>query len=65
MWKNADDYLKNVLETQLEVHGTVNIEGGEIPKFVINHGVLSGMEWHRLLRQVRLFLGLGFPYEGK
>lgn len=31
---------------------------------VVNHHLLSGIEFHRLLRRAKIFLGLGFPLEG-
>ena len=35
-----------------------------LPEFVVNHGLLNGEQFQRLLRRTKVFVGLGFPYEG-
>lgn len=30
----------------------------------VNHGILTGLEFNKLLQQAKVFLGLGFPLEG-
>lgn len=66
MWEGKGPYLE-VIRNYLEIHGTVFSEEGKqskLPSYVINHGILSGPELHQLLRQAKVFVGLGFPYEG-
>lgn len=67
MWEGKRAYL-DVIKERLEIHGTVYEETTEgahhVPSYVINHGILSGLELHKLLRQAKVFVGLGFPYEG-
>ncbi|KAK7112831.1 alpha-1,6-mannosylglycoprotein 6-beta-N-acetylglucosaminyltransferase A-like [Littorina saxatilis] len=66
MWEGKQAYL-DVIKEHLEIHGTVFTEEGKksnLPSYVINHGILSGPELHQLLRQAKMFIGLGFPYEG-
>ncbi|CAL8286108.1 unnamed protein product [Boreogadus saida] len=57
----------SVLHRYTEVHGTVYFEmqrPPEVPAFVKNHGLLPQQELQLLLRRAKLFIGLGFPYEG-
>ncbi|EDO45819.1 predicted protein [Nematostella vectensis] len=35
-----------------------------IPKYVKNHGYLRSPQLQKLLKQTKVFIGLGFPYEG-
>ncbi|XP_076443774.1 alpha-1,6-mannosylglycoprotein 6-beta-N-acetylglucosaminyltransferase A-like [Babylonia areolata] len=65
MWEGKEAYL-GVIRNHLEIHGTVFSEEGKskLPSYVINHGILSGLELHQLLRKAKVFVGLGFPYEG-
>lgn len=67
MWKGKEKYL-SVVKKYVDVHGTVFVDGSQVeptlPDFVTNHGILSGPELHKLLLESKLFLGLGFPYEG-
>lgn len=36
-----------------------------MPEFnVTNHHLLTGENFHRLLRQAKVFIGFGFPIEG-
>ncbi|KAL9979523.1 hypothetical protein ACROYT_G017198 [Oculina patagonica] len=35
-----------------------------VPNYVINHGIMKGGDLQRLLRRSKVFIGLGFPYEG-
>lgn len=49
----------------MEVHATVyGSSTKNIPSYVKNHGILSGRDLQFLLRETKLFVGLGFPYEG-
>ncbi|KAJ8320432.1 hypothetical protein KUTeg_002019 [Tegillarca granosa] len=68
MWEGKMDYL-NVVKEFVEVHATVYTDkkvksNVTIPAYVKNHGLLNGEDLHTLLRQSKLFIGLGFPYEG-
>lgn len=35
-----------------------------IPDYIVNHGILKGDELKKLLKKSKIFIGLGFPYEG-
>ncbi|KAH7712246.1 GLY-2 protein [Aphelenchoides avenae] len=64
MWKGADEVIRAAAEFG-EVHATVGDMNDDIRALnVVNHGVLKGREFHALLQKSRVFLGLGFPYEG-
>ncbi|XP_078257166.1 LOW QUALITY PROTEIN: alpha-1,6-mannosylglycoprotein 6-beta-N-acetylglucosaminyltransferase B [Rhinoraja longicauda] len=66
MWKGKAKFLE-VINRYMEIHGTVYYEAHwppEMPVFVKNHGLLPQHELQRLLRKAKLFIGLGFPYEG-
>lgn len=64
-WQEHENYISAIHDV-IEVHSTVDESKPllHVPKFVRNHGVLPGMELHRLLRRTKVFVGLGFPYEG-
>ncbi|XP_075037066.1 alpha-1,6-mannosylglycoprotein 6-beta-N-acetylglucosaminyltransferase A isoform X2 [Mixophyes fleayi] len=63
-WKDKNTYL-DIIHTYMEVHGTVHEKGTvHMPNYVSNHGILSGRDLQFLLRETKLFVGLGFPYEG-
>ncbi|MEQ2221199.1 hypothetical protein ILYODFUR_013337, partial [Ilyodon furcidens] len=56
-----------VISKELEIHGTVYQPPGQtssLPSFVKNHGLLSQENFLQLLRRAKVFVGLGFPYEG-
>eukprot|EP00062_Callorhinchus_milii_P004504 gi/632942943/ref/XP_007886699.1/ PREDICTED: alpha-1,6-mannosylglycoprotein 6-beta-N-acetylglucosaminyltransferase B [Callorhinchus milii] len=66
MWKGKAKYLE-IISQYMEIHATVYYETHwppELPVFVKNHGLLPQHELQRLLRKAKLFIGLGFPYEG-
>ncbi|XP_078449902.1 alpha-1,6-mannosylglycoprotein 6-beta-N-acetylglucosaminyltransferase B-like [Lampetra planeri] len=63
MWKGKEQYLK-VISRHMAVHGTVGGSLISLPKFVHNHGLLSQRDIQVLLRRAKMFVGLGFPYEG-
>ncbi|KAM9425869.1 alpha-1,6-mannosylglycoprotein 6-beta-N-acetylglucosaminyltransferase B-like [Pholidichthys leucotaenia] len=66
MWQGKSEYVK-VISEQLEVHATVYQPPGHtsnLPSFVKNHGLLTQQHFLRLLGQAKIFVGLGFPYEG-
>ncbi|CAH3025887.1 unnamed protein product [Porites evermanni] len=59
----------DVLSKYLEIHGTIAGNGSEdykalVPDYVINHGIMKGGDLQKLLRTAKVFIGLGFPYEG-
>ncbi|KAL5005564.1 hypothetical protein ScPMuIL_016722 [Solemya velum] len=67
MWNGKTEYL-DVIKKHLDVHGTV-YDGSQdstsnVPSFVTNHGILNGKDLQHLLRETKIFIGLGFPYEG-
>lgn len=72
--QNRQPYL-DLLSRYMEVHATVGTTrqtgrsaakemGASIPGFVLNHGILNGSALHDLLKETKVFVGLGFPYEG-
>uniref|UniRef100_A0AAY4AI72 alpha-1,6-mannosyl-glycoprotein 6-beta-N-acetylglucosaminyltransferase n=1 Tax=Denticeps clupeoides TaxID=299321 RepID=A0AAY4AI72_9TELE len=66
MWKGKEKFLQ-ILHRYMEIHGTVYYETQrppEVPAFVKNHGLLPQQELQQLLRKAKLFIGIGFPYEG-
>ncbi|XP_077407193.1 alpha-1,6-mannosylglycoprotein 6-beta-N-acetylglucosaminyltransferase B-like [Vanacampus margaritifer] len=66
MWQGLLEYV-NVISEELETHATVYQPPGHVstlPTFVKNHGLLSQEHFLRLLRRAKVFVGLGFPYEG-
>ncbi|XP_057292229.1 alpha-1,6-mannosylglycoprotein 6-beta-N-acetylglucosaminyltransferase A-like [Hydractinia symbiolongicarpus] len=56
------DYLK-IISEYFELHATT-VSETQLPSFIINHGPVSGSEVQNLLSQSKLFVGVGFPYEG-
>ncbi|XP_013421289.1 alpha-1,6-mannosylglycoprotein 6-beta-N-acetylglucosaminyltransferase A isoform X1 [Lingula anatina] len=69
MWKGKKQYL-DIIHEFFEIHSTFYAGGvksedkQEVPSYVINHGILSPGEIQKLLRESKIFVGLGFPYEG-
>ncbi|CAL8301956.1 unnamed protein product [Lota lota] len=66
MWQGKADYIQ-VLSSEMEVHATVyQPPGGSaaLPPAVTNHGLLAQDHFHLLLHRAKVFVGLGFPYEG-
>ncbi|XP_023674901.1 alpha-1,6-mannosylglycoprotein 6-beta-N-acetylglucosaminyltransferase B-like [Paramormyrops kingsleyae] len=66
MWQGKERYLETISQ-ELEIHGTVFLPEGQpslLPSFVHNHGLLTQEQLQQLLRRAKLFVGLGFPYEG-
>uniref|UniRef100_H2YVK9 alpha-1,6-mannosyl-glycoprotein 6-beta-N-acetylglucosaminyltransferase n=1 Tax=Ciona savignyi TaxID=51511 RepID=H2YVK9_CIOSA len=64
-WQGKEEYINAIHEVS-PVHATVETseELNHVPPFVINHGVLPGFELHALLQRTKVFVGMGFPYEG-
>ncbi|XP_013409315.1 alpha-1,6-mannosylglycoprotein 6-beta-N-acetylglucosaminyltransferase A [Lingula anatina] len=61
----------DVIHEFLEIHATsAKMEGFDkenvtyTPEYAVNHGLLHGPDYYKLLYQSKLFVGLGFPYEG-
>uniref|UniRef100_A0A3Q3AQ61 alpha-1,6-mannosyl-glycoprotein 6-beta-N-acetylglucosaminyltransferase n=1 Tax=Kryptolebias marmoratus TaxID=37003 RepID=A0A3Q3AQ61_KRYMA len=66
MWQGKSEYLE-VISEELETHATVYRPPGHtssLPSFIRNHGLLSQEDFLRLLHRTKVFVGLGFPYEG-
>lgn len=63
MWKNTEKYLDTIAALS-PLHATASIGAQPIHPKAINHGVQVGQDFHKLLRQAKIFVGLGFPYEG-
>ncbi|XP_035985570.1 alpha-1,6-mannosylglycoprotein 6-beta-N-acetylglucosaminyltransferase B [Fundulus heteroclitus] len=66
MWQGKSEYVE-MISKDLEIHGTVYQPPGHtstLPSFVKNHGLLSQENFLQLLRRAKVFVGLGFPYEG-
>ncbi|XP_068610972.1 alpha-1,6-mannosylglycoprotein 6-beta-N-acetylglucosaminyltransferase B-like [Brachionichthys hirsutus] len=66
MWQGKSEYV-GLISEQLETHATVYQAPGHashLPRFIRNHGLLTQERFLRLLRRARVFVGLGFPYEG-
>ncbi|RXM33731.1 Alpha-1,6-mannosylglycoprotein 6-beta-N-acetylglucosaminyltransferase B [Acipenser ruthenus] len=66
MWQGKESYLEAISQV-MKLHGTVYQETGSptrIPGYVLNHGLLSQDQLLELLKRAKLFIGLGFPYEG-
>ncbi|XP_078344824.1 alpha-1,6-mannosylglycoprotein 6-beta-N-acetylglucosaminyltransferase A-like isoform X2 [Oculina patagonica] len=67
-WKGKREYL-DTLHKYLEIHGTFfgltdeDIRNN-VPKYVVAHGILSKPDLEKLLQETKVFIGLGFPYEG-
>lgn len=67
-WQGKREYL-DTLHKYLEIHGTFfGVTEEEIkknvPDYVITHGILSKPDLEKLLKETKVFIGLGFPYEG-
>ena len=63
-FKDYKRYLE-IIHEYFEVHATATLQADDhIPKYVINHGVVPGETLKTLMLQSKLFVGLGFPYEG-
>ncbi|XP_035521951.1 alpha-1,6-mannosylglycoprotein 6-beta-N-acetylglucosaminyltransferase B-like [Morone saxatilis] len=66
MWQGKSEYVE-VISEELETHATVYQPPGHksnLPSFIRNHGLLTQEHFLRLLRRAKVFVGLGFPYEG-
>ncbi|XP_044174948.1 alpha-1,6-mannosylglycoprotein 6-beta-N-acetylglucosaminyltransferase A-like isoform X1 [Acropora millepora] len=58
------DVLSKYLEIHATMSNTTQIDQTLIPDYVVNHGILKGDDLQKLLRKTKVFIGLGFPYEG-
>ncbi|KAM9837962.1 alpha-1,6-mannosylglycoprotein 6-beta-N-acetylglucosaminyltransferase B-like [Aulostomus maculatus] len=66
MWQGKSEYVE-VISKELETHATVYQPPGHasaLPSFIRNHGLLTQERFLQLLRRAKVFVGLGFPYEG-
>ncbi|XP_065898668.1 alpha-1,6-mannosylglycoprotein 6-beta-N-acetylglucosaminyltransferase B-like isoform X2 [Dysidea avara] len=48
----------------MEIHSTFSDDVSKIPNHIVNHGVLSQPDLAHLLQSSKLFIGVGFPFEG-
>lgn len=63
-FKGAEPILK-VAANYTRLHSTVGDTEVIMPEFnVTNHHLLTGENFHRLLRRAKVFIGFGFPIEG-
>jgi len=53
LFQNITPYIEEISKI-LEVHATVGDAGPEVPSFVVNHGLLSGPDLHKLLQKVKV-----------
>ncbi|XP_068751796.1 alpha-1,6-mannosylglycoprotein 6-beta-N-acetylglucosaminyltransferase A-like isoform X2 [Montipora capricornis] len=69
-WKGTTEYINMVKKYFHEVHANIGAENVEelhkngIPDYVINHGVVNVSTLLGLFANSKLFVGLGFPFEG-
>uniref|UniRef100_H2LSD8 alpha-1,6-mannosyl-glycoprotein 6-beta-N-acetylglucosaminyltransferase n=2 Tax=Oryzias latipes TaxID=8090 RepID=H2LSD8_ORYLA len=66
MWQGKSEYVR-IISEELETHGTVyqaSHHSSNLPSFVKNHGLLTQEQFLKLLHRAKVFIGLGFPYEG-
>uniref|UniRef100_A0A0V0J159 alpha-1,6-mannosyl-glycoprotein 6-beta-N-acetylglucosaminyltransferase n=1 Tax=Schistocephalus solidus TaxID=70667 RepID=A0A0V0J159_SCHSO len=56
--------LITILTEYFEVHATVADARSALPRTIINHGLLAGTAYMNILRSSKIFVGVGFPYEG-
>lgn len=63
-WNGTRLYLDLIHEYVGEIHATVSGDTANVPEYVINHGILAVDELHAILKKTRIFVGLGFPFEG-
>uniref|UniRef100_A0A3B4ZEN9 alpha-1,6-mannosyl-glycoprotein 6-beta-N-acetylglucosaminyltransferase n=1 Tax=Stegastes partitus TaxID=144197 RepID=A0A3B4ZEN9_9TELE len=61
-WKGKEAYV-DVIHKYLNVHGTAD-NSAAIPHYVENHRIIKGRDVQTLLRQSKVFVGLGEPLEG-
>nr|VZI41830.1 unnamed protein product [Spirometra erinaceieuropaei] len=53
-----------ILTEYFEVHSTVADAKSDLPKTIKHHGLLAGAAYMDVLRSSKVFVGVGFPYEG-
>jgi alpha-1,3(6)-mannosylglycoprotein beta-1,6-N-acetyl-glucosaminyltransferase len=69
MWKERRVFL-DIIHEYTNVHATIGttknnkVDGSLVPPYVTNHGVLDRNGIQQLLQETKVFVGLGFPYEG-
>ena len=56
--------LLQMVSEFFEVHSTFRESDPHLPDNIINHGFLKSNELTLLLRKAKLFVGLGYPYDG-
>ena len=60
--KNYETYLQIVSE-YFEVHATC-MNDYNLPSYIHNHGPVKGKKVQEMLSESKVFIGVGFPYEG-
>ncbi|XP_066264116.1 alpha-1,6-mannosylglycoprotein 6-beta-N-acetylglucosaminyltransferase A-like isoform X1 [Branchiostoma lanceolatum] len=69
MWAGSGNLMNNIRK-HFQIHATVAKNNDDqqqlenVPSFINNHGVLPSEQLYDLLKRTKLFVGLGFPYEG-
>jgi hypothetical protein len=61
--RNFDTYL-NTIGQYMELHSTFPRVPPGTPRHIVNHGVIPQSDLQLFLQSSRLFVGLGFPYDG-
>lgn len=68
MWQDVQKTrFLDIVSEFFEVHATIGFQGQgkfTIPSYVKNHGVLKRKELMDLLKSAKVFVGMGFPFEG-
>ncbi|XP_065051620.1 alpha-1,6-mannosylglycoprotein 6-beta-N-acetylglucosaminyltransferase A-like [Rhopilema esculentum] len=68
MWQNVQKTrFLDIVSEYFEVHATVGTNGQgkfTIPSYIKNHGVLQRKDLMTLLKSAKVFVGMGFPFEG-
>ncbi|KAL5494090.1 hypothetical protein EMCRGX_G015362 [Ephydatia muelleri] len=60
--KGKESFVQTIGEI-VEIHSTFKT-AAESPANIVNHGLLTQPNLHKLLQQSKVFIGLSFPYDG-
>ncbi|XP_065064116.1 alpha-1,6-mannosylglycoprotein 6-beta-N-acetylglucosaminyltransferase A-like isoform X1 [Rhopilema esculentum] len=62
----VDHKYLDTIKDYFEVHSTFakKKDDGPLPSYIVNHGVVKSDELKKILEETKLFIGLGFPFEG-
>ncbi|XP_065898670.1 alpha-1,6-mannosylglycoprotein 6-beta-N-acetylglucosaminyltransferase B-like isoform X2 [Dysidea avara] len=61
---NGREKFLDIIAEHMEIHSTFSDDVSKIPSYIVNHGLLSQPDLAHLLQASKLFIGVGFPYEG-